>query len=794
MFGRRSGHLGGTSLRKLALTIAALLAMTAALLPTPPVSAASGDSTLPDAVGYNTDDVPHELGQKQRSLRRQAMEMVVKGKAEGPVVEVAKGQFVELAREDEDLIWTVLGEFGDAESPFGILQGGAEGPLHNQIPEPDRAVDNSTIWEPDFNEAHYEELLFSNAAGANSMRNFYIENSSGRYAVDGDVTDWSEVPFRAAHYGRDWCGSVVCSTTWWFVRDSVDTWYQNELDAGRSAAEIDAYLSQYDVWDRYDHDGDGNFDEADGYIDHFQAVHAGAGQETGGGAYGADAIWSHRWYVQLTPLGGGGPTLDDGSVVPFGGTQVGGSKYWIGDYTVEPENGAVGVFAHEYAHDLGLPDLYDTSANTCGSACENSTAWWTLMSSGSYGNDGTIDIGTKPTHMGAWEKLQLGWLNYETAEAGERSEHKLGPASANTKQAQALIVTLPDKMVTEVTGTPFTGEQFYYSGQGNDLDNMMYRAFDLAAGATMTAKANYQIEADWDYAYAVASTDGGTTWNPVPTNLSTGTNPNGQNFGNGITGASDGWVDLVADLSGYTGPTLVGFRYWTDVAAIEPGFMVDDITIGGETFGAEGDDGWTLKGFSATTGTNEAAYFNAYIAENRVYRGYDDALRTGPYNFGFQDNPLLGNRVERFSYQDGLLISYWDSSHTDNSTSAHPGEGLILPIDAHPDTMYRADGEPWRPRIQSYDSTFGLEATDALTLNWLSQPSSHPSLPAVPVFDDTKQYYNPATPTAGVINPTTGTQIRVKSLSARGNFMQVQVGPADGNGKSGGQGRGRGER
>ena len=34
-------------------------------------------------------------------------------------------------------------------------------------------------------------------------------------------------------------------------------------------AEIDAYLSQFDVWDRYDQDGDGNFDEPDGYIDHF---------------------------------------------------------------------------------------------------------------------------------------------------------------------------------------------------------------------------------------------------------------------------------------------------------------------------------------------------------------------------------------------------------------------------------------------------------------------------------------------------------------------------------------------
>ncbi len=754
-----------------------LLAMIAALIPAAGASAA-GDQLTND-IGANVDDIPHELGNRNRALKRQAMEMVINGKAEGPVVEVAKGQFVELAREDEDLIWTVLGEFGDTESPIGILQGGAPGPQHNQIPEPDRTVDNTTIWEPDFSEAHYEELLFSEAPGANSMRNFYIENSSNRYTVDGDVTDWVQVPYRAAHYGRDWCGSIVCGqTTWWFVRDSVDAWYQSQLDAGMTAADIDDYLSQYDVWDRYDHDGDGDFDEPDGYIDHFQAVHAGEGQEAGGGSYGADAIWSHRWYVQLVGIGAGGPTLEDGSVVPFGGTPVGGSSYWIGDYTIEPENGGVGVFAHEYAHDLDLPDLYDTAGNTCGSACENSTGFWTLMSSGSWTNEGQDEIGTMPTHMGAWEKLQLGWLDYEVAFAGERSQHKLGPASATTKQAQALIVVLPDKQVTEVIGAPYAGEYFYYSGQGNNLDNVMYKEYTLPAGATLSAQVNYDIEVDWDYAYLVVSTDGGSSWTSVDTSVSTSADPNGQNFGFGITGSSGGWTALSADLSAYGGQTvLVGFRYWTDGAVVNPGFMADEIDVAGiETLGAESDEGVTLDGFVATTGTEEASYFNAYIAENRVYRGYDDALRTGPYNFGFLDR--LGNWVERFSYQDGLLISYWDTSQTDNSTSAHPGEGLILPIDAHPQTMYRADGGPWRSRIQTYDSTFGLEPTEALTLHWFSQSSFHPSLPAVPVFDDTIQHYNPEIPTAGVIHPNTGTQIRVKSVSARGNFMQVEVRPA----------------
>ena len=99
----------------------------------------------------------------------------------------------------------------------------------------------------------------------------------------------------------------------------------------------------------------------------------------------------------------------------------------IGDYTVEPENGGVGVFGHEFGHDLGLPDLYDTSGNTGGA--ENSTAWWTMWSQGSYGTI-SDDLGSYPVHMMAWEKFFLGWLNYEVAFAGRTSAHKVSAVSS----------------------------------------------------------------------------------------------------------------------------------------------------------------------------------------------------------------------------------------------------------------------------------------------------------------------------------------------------------------------------
>src|ERR687894_353910 len=103
-----------------------------------------------------------------------------------------------------------------------------------------------------------------------------------------------------------------------------------------------------------------------------------------------------------------------------------------------------------------------------------------------------------------------------------------------------MIAVLPDKVVTTNIGTPFEGADFWHSGSGDDLDNTMLAP--LPAGATtLTAKVRYQIEVDWDYAYAGYVVDG--TFTPLPTNLSTTTDPNGQNFGHGITGSTDDqWV------------------------------------------------------------------------------------------------------------------------------------------------------------------------------------------------------------------------------------------------------------
>jgi immune inhibitor A len=344
-----------------------------------------------------------------------------------------------------------------------------------------------------------------------------------------------------------------------------------------------------------------------------------------------------------------------------------------------------------------------------------------------------------------------------------------------------MIAVLPDKVVTTNIGAPFEGADFWHSGTGDNLDNTMLAP--LPAGATtLTAKVRYQIEQDWDYAYAGYVVDG--TFTPLTTNLSTATDPHGQNFGHGITGSTSGqWVDLTADISKVPAGAQVGFRYWTDGAATEPGFSVDAVSLGGTPVTT-----WTLDGFSTTTGSATQSFFNAYIAENRAYVGYDAGLKAGPYNFG---DPSRPDWAERLPYQDGLLISYWNEQYTDNSVGAHPGGGLILPVDAHAALLYEPTAdesktvgrESWRPRIQSYDSTFGLERTDKITLHDpdTGVARTYGGLQAVPTFDDTKDWYVEAgsMPDAngwtGVDVPKTGTKITVVGTSASNAFMQVRL-------------------
>jgi immune inhibitor A len=753
------GVLGG-------ITSAALIATA---LQAPAAAAPPEDPHTQGQVKGKKDDRPDKLDQKRREAIKTAHEKVINEEATvqdrkgSKSVKVAPGQWAQYELQSSDEVLSFLVEFGDTvDERFPDSE---PGPLHNKIPAPG-PEDNSTYWKPDFDQQHYEDMFFNGLPDQDgeSFKGVYEEMSSGRYTVDGDVSDWVQVENNQASYGQTENNKDMTR----FIDDTAEAWYESKVkELGEDG--VKKYLARFDQWDRYDHDGDGDFNEPDGYIDHFQAIHAGEGEEAGAPE---SAIWSHRWAANIAGTYSEGP---EGA--PFGGVEIGDTGMWIRDYTTEPENGGLGVFAHEYAHDLGIPDFYDTTGG------ENGTGYWTLMSSGSWLGHGDGAIGTTPNHMGPWEKLQLGWLDYEVAEAGVSSEHKLGPSYHATKQAQALITVLPQHTVVEEFGDAAEGEDYFYSGRGNDRTaTLTSPEFTVPAGGELTAKANYAIEDDWDYAFVEVSTDG-ENFTPVETNLSTSENPNGQNDGFGITGDSGGdWVDLTADLSSYADQAVqLRFRMFNDAGLNELGFKVDAISVGDAlTESAEdGAEGWTMDKFVIVEdGQTSQTYDHYYIAENRQYLGYDRTLETGPYNFGWgQTSP---NKVEHFPYQNGLLVWYWNTQYADNNTQTHPGGGEVLPIDARPEALTWSDNTIARNRIQSFDATFGLESTDPISLHRETKDGMTtlkvPSRKGVSVFDDTNPmaYYDADNPQHSAIVGGTGTRIKVEN-SNRNGMMKLIV-------------------
>ncbi|MEU6278530.1 immune inhibitor A domain-containing protein [Streptomyces populi] len=727
-------------------------------------------------------DLDGPLSKTQDAQRQEALNQVISGDAKvqnrhgSQVVQLkskkGSSKYVELGREKTDKIFTILVEFGDKTDP---KFGGTAGPAHNQIAAPDRAKDNSTAWQADYNQKHFQDLYFGTGKNVESMKKFYETQSSGRYSVDGEVADWVKVPYNEARYGNNACGNKNCPSVWNVVKDGVTAWVAQQKAAGRTDAAIKADLTQFDQWDRYDHDGDGNFNEPDGYIDHFQIVHAGEDESAGGGVQGEDAIWAHRWYAFGTDAGATGPADNK-----LGGAQIGDTGIWVGDYTIQPENGGLGVFAHEYGHDLGLPDHYDTAGG------DNSTGFWTLMSSGSWLGTGKQSIGDLPGDFNAWDKLQLGWLNYDTAKAGKQSTHKLGVAEYNTWNKQALVVDLPNKDVTTTVVTPAQGSSQWWSGSANDLKNTLTRSVDLTgkSSAKLTLDGWYDIEANYDYLYTEVSTDGGANWTALDGTVDGAAIPRDGSDKPALTGTIDAYKKLVYPLDAYAGKKIdLRFRYVSDGGVALKGFAADEITVtadGAALFSDNAetaDPAWTANGFSRIGSSFTKSYAQYYLAENRQYVSYDKTLKVGPYNFGFLTTRPAW--VEHYPYQTGLLIWKWDTSQVDNNTSEHPGVGLALPVDSHPKALWWDNGTLMRNRIQAYDSPFSLYRTGGITLHSADVATKIPSSKGVSVFNDhTSDYYDNRNPTGGVKITDTNTKIEILKQAKDGSTISLKVGPA----------------
>lgn len=167
---------------------------------------------------------------------------------------------------------------------------------------------------------------------------------------------------------------------------------------------------------------------------------------------------------------------------------------------------------------------------------------------------------------------------------------------------------------------PKDGRYAWWSNRGDDSEQTLTRAFDLrgAQRATLQFATWYELEHNFDYAFVAVSTDGGRTWSALKASTSTADDPQGHNYGNGITGISGApgvdtdsgtrgqWIDEQVDLTPFAGKQIL-LRFWVvnDEGYNAPGMLIDDIRIPELSYadGAEsGDGGWQAQGFVRTTG------------------------------------------------------------------------------------------------------------------------------------------------------------------------------------------------
>jgi M6 family metalloprotease-like protein len=214
-------------------------------------------------------------------------------------------------------------------------------------------------------------------APTGSVRDVFASNSYRTFVLESTVYPWITLSGNESYYAEGKSG----------LGNRIFEGIREALDAIQSDPSFD--LSHFNA-DRND---------GDEYIDAITIIHSGYGAEFGGtdcrGAREKDRIWSHKYFMHT------------------GAWRSADGKVTVRDYNINPglwgvcgtEISRIGVIAHEAAHFLGLPDLYDPEGGEgIGSYCLMADSW---------GVDGSQRY---PPMMSPWSKIQLGWLAPTTLE------------------------------------------------------------------------------------------------------------------------------------------------------------------------------------------------------------------------------------------------------------------------------------------------------------------------------------------------------------------------------------------
>jgi len=215
--------------------------------------------------------------------------------------------------------------------------------------------------------AYYEELLFSRGVHpTGSVADYFAASSHGRLELTGEVYGWYRAPQAKSYYTASRGGIGYYPTNSQKLAEDAILLANPELN-----------------YARYDNEGpdlipdSGDDDEV---VDGVVIVHAGSGHESGN--QNLDFI-SIKWRTN-TP-------------VPVDGV-------FGDDFTLNPEDGNIGIYAHELGHLFGLPDLYPRLPSIQGASF--GLGAWSLMSGGL-----NLQLGVYPADLDAWSKVQLGFVD-----------------------------------------------------------------------------------------------------------------------------------------------------------------------------------------------------------------------------------------------------------------------------------------------------------------------------------------------------------------------------------------------
>jgi M6 family metalloprotease-like protein len=184
------------------------------------------------------------------------------------------------------------------------------------------------------------------------VQDYYVENSYGAFTPTFTISPIFSLTGTEATYGANCPGDVGCRAPR-LISESISS----------ATPSIDFTL-----------------------YDQVMIYHAGFGEEANGRS---DEIWSlffpssEMAHYGFGPISADGKSFDGAMVVP----------------ELERGASALGVICHEYGHQLGLPDLYDTSMP----GGRSTAGAWDLMDYPWTGSP----VGDNPPHLGAWSKRFL---------------------------------------------------------------------------------------------------------------------------------------------------------------------------------------------------------------------------------------------------------------------------------------------------------------------------------------------------------------------------------------------------